>query len=168
MAGNCSICNQKKANYKCPKCLIGYCSLVCYKDPSHSHEPKELAAKGEPTAVESEIQETAKQETEHTESPKDDKAISSPKEKLFERIAQDPQIKSMLSCKSLQVHLAVIVKLLEDSLLTNEPMSENRREIANMRLCELRMGGASQNVLVEEFVQRILHVYNENDREDYN
>ena len=31
---NCS-CNNKEAQYKCPKCSIEYCSLKCFKDPKH-------------------------------------------------------------------------------------------------------------------------------------
>ncbi|KAK8794213.1 hypothetical protein JH06_1398 [Blastocystis sp. subtype 4] len=27
----CSICQQEKAKYKCPKCSSGYCSVQCYK-----------------------------------------------------------------------------------------------------------------------------------------
>lgn len=52
----------------------------------------------------------------------------------------------------------MVVKLLSDSLITKEPLAENRREIANMRLCELRMGGSEENELVEEFISRVLHL----------
>ena len=32
----CSVCQKKEGRYKCPKCLILYCSLECYK--GHSKE----------------------------------------------------------------------------------------------------------------------------------
>lgn len=154
--GQCSICTEKTANYKCPKCLIVYCSLACYKSPDHKHEVSETRNDISKDPV--------------TDSVTDSGLVTNsslaeldPKNKnyLFSKIAQDPQIKSLLACKALQVHLAVLVRLLEDSLLTNEPMAENRREIANMRLCELRKGGCNENSLIEEFVERLLQVQDE-------
>lgn len=155
--GQCSICSEKQANYKCPRCLIVYCSLPCYKSPNHVHEET-------PVKTENQIQtapQDIKDKNADSKDPSDSLNPPSAKEQLFAKIALDPQIKSLLSCKSLQVHLAVLVKLLEDSLLTNEPMAENRREIANMRLCELRKGGKEENSLIEEFVERILHLQDE-------
>lgn len=84
------------------------------------------------------------------------------KEDVFAQIANDPVIKSLLKYKSLQVHLGVLIKLAADSQFTNEPLAENRREIANMRLCELRMGGSEENELVEEFVERVLSLMEKN------
>lgn len=145
--GLCSICSINQANYKCPKCLIVYCSLPCYKSLQHVHDAEVTAKSKSPNP----------KTTEHLSQP----SLPISKDQLLAKIAQDAQIKSLLASKSLQVHLAVIVKLLEDSLLTNEPMAENRREIANMRLCELRMGGPDENLLVEEFVQRVLQLQQE-------
>jgi hypothetical protein len=31
----CQICQEKSAPYKCPKCQIKYCSLICYRDTLH-------------------------------------------------------------------------------------------------------------------------------------
>lgn len=146
--GLCSICSKNDANYKCPRCLIVYCSLPCYKSPQHTHD-SESPPKSEPSKPEA------------PEKPPLSPSGSDPKDHLLAKIAEDPQIKALLATKSLQVHLAVIVKLLEDSLLTNEPMAENRHEIANMRLCELRMGGPNENSVVEEFVQRVLQLQEE-------
>lgn len=167
--GQCSICEEKQANYKCPKCLIVYCSLLCYKSPKHDHTESQGAEEQttkdteNQTNVKNQVPEQAKiaEDTlkpEETKKGNDLQAPLTAKEQLFAKMAQDPQIKSLLSCKSLQVHLAVLIKLLEDSLLTNEPMAENRREIANMRLCELRKGGKEENSLIEEFVERILQL----------
>ena len=142
--GTCSVCAENPANYKCPQCLILYCSLPCYKNPKHVHGDQELVVKP--------------QVPQELPVPKEDSQESA-RENLFARIAGDTQIKALLATKLLQVHLAVVLKLLEDTLLTDEAMAENRREIANMRLCDLRMGGSCENILVEEFVVRILELY---------
>lgn len=133
------MCLKEQAKYRCPKCPVKYCSLVCFKSPSHSHDVVEDTA--------------ASQSSEKSGEPvKDDEPT------INQKIANDPVIQSLLKYKSLQVHIAVIIKLLTDSSITNEPLAENRREIANMRLCDLRMGGAEENELVEEFVSRVIEL----------
>ncbi|EEQ36231.1 hypothetical protein CLUG_00354 [Clavispora lusitaniae ATCC 42720] len=146
--GTCSICREAQAKYKCPKCSVEYCSLGCFKNPLHSHT--EIGVPD--TEVNSE--KIASSSHENDEAPK--------KEDVFAQIANDPVIKSLLKYKSLQVHLGVLIKLASDSQFTNEPLAENRREIANMRLCELRMGGSEENELVEEFVERVLSLMEKN------
>lgn len=143
----CSICHQSQAKYKCPKCSVEYCSLACFKNPTHDHLAIVVTSTASPTNSDSIIEGT-----------NDRPAESSTSSDIFDSIASDPVIKSLLGYKSLQVHLAVILKLLSDSKLTNEPLAENRREIANMRLCDLRTNGSQENTLVEEFVQRVLHL----------
>lgn len=140
--GTCSICKSAVAKYKCPKCAVEYCSLPCFKSPVHSHA---IAAAGlEPSEI------TVVHNTGVTQPPVDHGS------ELFRSIAADTVIQSLLGYKSLQVHLAVLLRILEDSRITNEPLAENRRDIANMRLCELRTHGKDENELVEEFVQRVL------------
>lgn len=134
------MCLKEQAKYRCPKCPVTYCSLTCFKSPSHSHE-----SQAEETRSEKPVVASAPAESPSTVS-------------INQKIAEDPVINQLLKYKSLQVHLAVIVKLLNDSSITNEPLAENRREIANMRLCDLRMGGAEENELVEEFVTRIIEL----------
>lgn len=34
----CEICSEEISKYKCPKCLIKYCSVACYK--THSSDPE--------------------------------------------------------------------------------------------------------------------------------
>lgn len=131
--GTCCICREILAKYKCPKCAVEYCLLACFKDTRHSHENIILPNSAPPPPP-----------------------VSPPTK--FDRIAADPVIQTLLSYKSLQVHLAVLARMLSDSAITNEPVAENRREIVNMRLCELRMGGTEENELVEEFVQRVLEL----------
>lgn len=139
--GKCAICAENDAKYKCPKCSIAYCSLPCFKNTKHDHlNVVTTEGASEPIA----------------KVPQAKSATSS--QLLFESVAEDPVIKSLLGYKSLQVHLAVVLRLLSDSRITNEPLAENRREIANLRLCDLRTNGVHENELVEEFVQRVLYL----------
>ena len=32
----CQVCQERSAPYKCPKCQIKYCSLLCYRDSFHA------------------------------------------------------------------------------------------------------------------------------------
>lgn len=142
----CAFCPEQ-SKYKCPQCKAPYCSLGCYKSASHTHDAETTAT---PTP------QTAQAEPGDNNGSAGQTQAQNP----FDAIIQDPEIKGLLSEKTLQVHLAVILRILQDLLITNEPMADNRREIANMRLCELRVGGLEENVLVEQFVQRVLELYN--------
>lgn len=143
--GICGICSENQAKYKCPKCIVEYCSLACFKSEKHSHDA---------------VPESAKPPS---PKPADTTAVSINEsqmpQSIFEKIAEDPIIRSLLQYKSLQIHLSILLKLLLDSLLTREPIYENRKEIVNMRLCDLRIGGPEENELVEEFVQRVLFLH---------
>ena len=67
----------------------------------------------------------------------------------------------MLKFKSLQFHLSVILKIINDASITGESVLENRKEIANLKLTNLRSGGyTEQNELVEDFVERVLFLLN--------
>lgn len=133
---DCTICKQQPAKYKCPTCSIDYCSLGCYKSKDHTHESQ------------------AKVVTEVTKTNSVNNSESSP----FERIMNDSQIQSMLKYKALQIHLNSIIQILKDVSLTNEYQASTRREIANMKLCNLRVGGVEENELVEDFIQRFLYL----------
>ncbi|GBL51561.1 hypothetical_protein [Candidozyma auris] len=141
--GVCTVCSEQNAKYRCSKCPVVYCSLSCFKSPTHTHEQIEEATKKEVT--------TQKKES-------DTENEQSKSKSLHQKIAEDPIIQQLLRYKSLQVHIAVLLKILNDSSITNEPLAENRREIANMRLCNLRMGGSEENELVEEFVSRVIEL----------
>lgn len=136
--GTCGICKEVEAKYKCPKCLIVYCSLACYKNEElHSHQNLDLKniTRSEPLPVE--------------------KNVNSIPNK-FDKILNDPQILSMLNMKSLQFHLLTLIKIMSDPSITNEPTMENRRDVAKLKLADLRKGGKEENELVEEFIERFL------------
>lgn len=135
----CGICHVNESKYKCPKCTVNYCSLPCFKDPKHTHD--EVIEKNIPDH---------KAETKLTEP-----------EGKFDKLLNDSQIQSMLKYKSLQFHLSVIMKIINDSTITGEPMLENRKEIANLKLTNLRSGGLEENELIEDFVDRVLFLLSE-------
>lgn len=150
VTGSCSVCEAAPAKYKCPTCSIAYCSLTCFKSEKHQHvtpqPPPALAPHRQ-----NEDHKTASENggAEETTNPPS----------VFQSIADDAVIRRLLSYKSLQVHLATLLNIMHDSSITNEAMAENRRELANLRLCDLRMGGAEQNELVEEFVSRVIELW---------
>lgn len=135
----CGICQVNESKYKCPKCTVNYCSLACFKDPNHTHD--EAIIKNIPDH---------KAEIKLTEP-----------EGKFDKLLNDSQIQSMLKYKSLQFHLSVIMKIINDSSITGEPMLENRKEIANLKLTNLRSGGLEENELIEDFVDRVLFLLSE-------
>lgn len=137
----CGICNVNESKYKCPKCNVNYCSIGCFKDPVHIHER---------------IDETDKADEENKEVLLTDESASK-----FDKLINDSQIQSMLKFKSLQFHLSVILKIINDASITGESVLENRKEIANLKLTNLRSGGLEQNELVEDFVERVLFLLNE-------
>lgn len=134
--GLCDICTAADAKYKCPACEVPYCLIKCYKSELHKHEEKPKVAP----------------------SPPPEKPPSQ-----FDLIANDKRVKKLLGENSLQVHLGILVKILTDSDVTNEPIAENRRDLANMRLCSLRKGGSEVNELVEEFCQLVVELLQSNE-----
>lgn len=158
--GICSICHHSQAKYKCPKCSVEYCSLACFKNPAHEHLAVAADSADIGTANTTTVNTIGNSPpTSDLQPSSAQNSVSAPDSaSLFHSVASDPVIKSLLGYKSLQVHLAVILRLLSESTLTNEPLAENRREIANLRLCDLRTNGPQENALVEEFVQRVLYL----------
>lgn len=135
------MCESAPAKYKCPTCSIPYCSLTCFKSEKHQHVTTPHPPRDDELPSE-------------TGNAVDTQSAPS----LFQSIADDAVIRQLLSYKSLQVHLATLLNIMHDSSITNEAMAENRRELANLRLCDLRMGGAEKNELVEEFVSRVIEL----------
>ncbi|KGR09621.1 hypothetical protein MG3_03542 [Candida albicans P78048] len=148
MAVLCGICQVEQSKYKCPKCSIAYCSLTCYKSESHTHDNL-------PTVTDTTSQPPQQQQqttTTTTTTPGDDR---------FSKLLQDDQIKYLLNQPSLQFHLLSIIKILIDPTFTPKNSNiEQKLDIANLKLNDLRIGGIEQNELVEEFVQRCLELMN--------
>ncbi|KAI5791731.1 hypothetical protein DFH27DRAFT_602949 [Peziza echinospora] len=47
----CALCKTTQSRYKCPSCLIPYCSLICYKPHKLTHEGSTTATTSKPTAA---------------------------------------------------------------------------------------------------------------------
>ncbi|GAV63846.1 zf-HIT domain-containing protein [Cephalotus follicularis] len=45
----CQVCNEAPSKYKCPSCLVPYCSLVCYKKHKEIPCAKPVSPKQKPT-----------------------------------------------------------------------------------------------------------------------
>ncbi|EEQ45209.1 conserved hypothetical protein [Candida albicans WO-1] len=145
MAVLCGICQVEQSKYKCPKCSIAYCSLTCYKSEIHTHDYL-------PTVTDTTSQPPQQQQQTTTTTPGDDR---------FSKLLQDDQIKYLLNQPSLQFHLLSIIKILIDPTFTPKNSNiEQKLDIANLKLNDLRIGGIEQNELVEEFVQRCLELMN--------
>ncbi len=150
----CKICNLVQAKYKCPKCSIQYCSSVCYKSASHALIDE---------AYDNNHNSTRDHDEPKVASPTKPEKLVDSKQRLYEVIAEDEQIKSLLKLKALQFHLSTIIQILGDERLTNDPTMEGRCDIAKKKLCNLRSGGFEENELVEEFVHRVLYLMSKPD-----
>ncbi|KAK9483796.1 hypothetical protein V1527DRAFT_412576, partial [Lipomyces starkeyi] len=141
--GTCQICRSAKAQYKCPKCLLKYCSLKCYKDESHTHEQSDVSKKpeGENTAESSYYQSGS---------------AANPREEQYASLMNDQVIHGMLRSPTLQHHLVSIHEILSDPAQSGEHTAEGRHDVALKKFRELRAGGIEDNIEVEEFVGRVL------------
>ncbi|XP_038684658.1 uncharacterized protein LOC119984667 isoform X2 [Tripterygium wilfordii] len=48
----CLVCNEAQSRYKCPSCLVPYCSLVCFKKHKETPCSKPKSAEEQPTSIE--------------------------------------------------------------------------------------------------------------------
>lgn len=150
----CGICDENEAKYRCPKCNVHYCSLGCFKGPKHVHTESEKLVQNNAIKTDANPEKSSTTNNE-----------SSLNVDLYARIVSDAQILSMLKFKSLQFHLSVILKILDDPQVSREQTSAGRREVANAKLTQLREGGSEENELVEDFVARVLELMNKKEEE---
>nr|XP_023886507.1 zinc finger HIT domain-containing protein 3 isoform X3 [Quercus suber] len=47
----CEVCNEALSKYKCPSCLVPYCSLVCFKKHKEIPCAKPVSSEEKPTPV---------------------------------------------------------------------------------------------------------------------
>lgn len=133
----CGICGDP-SKYKCPQCALPYCLVKCFKHEKHEHvaEPPAPATKNSITPAHHPIEAS----------------------QAYAHWLHDPVLAHLLSYKSLHVHLLTIAKIISDPSVTNEHNLADRLDLANSKLCALRPGGLEQNLLVEEFVLRVLEL----------
>lgn len=167
----CLICAEALLKYKCPTCSIPYCLVSCYKDPRHVHSDREGDKEFDHKEVdykegdkEFDYKEGGSHSGDKEDGSHSDKEGDSHRDELptptpaspWERIARDPIIQQMLSAPSLQLHLHVVTQILVNASLSNATNSLDRKQVAKLKLCDLRAGGIEQNAQVEEFAQRVL------------
>ncbi|WLF80133.1 HIT domain protein [Lodderomyces elongisporus] len=73
----------------------------------------------------------------------------------FDKILADEQIKNLLKEPVLQFHLVTILSIIQEGFIRNLN-HEQKLEVMNLKLTDLRAGGVEENEIVEEFVQRVL------------
>lgn len=135
--GQCRVCNGAEAKYKCPTCSLVYCSLICFKDVRHSHDE---VSKAPPTIAE----EKKNDKDEHKQQHED----------KYTTLFKNERLQYLLKFKALQIHLYSIFQILNDARLTQD----NKMDLANEKLNSLRIAGAQENELVEEFCGVVIDI----------
>lgn len=135
----CSFC-ENQSKYKCPKCLSHYCSISCFKSNEHK-QLDELKA----SHVEVPVPKVVLPQITETES-------KIPIDLKYQKVLENETVQRFLSEPALKHHLNDIVKLM-NKLLAND------QDLVNIKINELRKGGIHENVLVEEFIQTFLDIY---------
>jgi zinc finger HIT domain-containing protein 3 len=134
----CKVCQERVAKYKCPRCIIEYCGIDCFKEHKETCQPVEQVQSKDKIVA--------------------DQQIESSEQRTFDRILQDEQIKYYLRFDSLKYHLTGVYKLFTDPALSAEQTREGRKAVALKKLRNLRAGGTEENQLVEEFVVRVIEL----------
>ncbi|ODV74853.1 Hit1p CYBJADRAFT_63487 [Cyberlindnera jadinii NRRL Y-1542] len=135
--GTCGICIDNDAKYKCPKCDVVYCSLKCFKDPKHVHSNDNET--GTLSATVADATQPIEPVVGTTE---------------YQSVFQDERIRYLLKFEALRIHLYSIYKILKDEKLTRE----KKLDQANEKLNSLRIAGAQENELVEEFCELVVQL----------
>lgn len=159
----CQICLTNDSKYKCPTCLIHYCTLVCYKSDKHVHEEKSTQIE-RPQTEKPQIETVSGLQIENVKQDEgsNTNTNTNTKEQLFERIIEDDIIKQYLSQDSLRFHLSVLMKILNnDGGIVEAKAVNDTKLVVDLKLLNLRLGGLEENVLVEEFAQRVLELVNQ-------
>lgn len=154
----CQICKLVESKYKCPKCKLPYCSLPCYKSDTHqkqhqSHTDSNDATKKD--SLQTETNTSIKQDTSKLLPTTDIESESKTPLSKFDKILADEQIKNLLKEPVLQFHLVTILSIIQEGFIRNLN-HEQKLEVMNLKLTDLRAGGVEENEIVEEFVQRVL------------
>lgn len=127
------ICNLEESNYKCPKCGVLYCSLVCYKNEAkHVHNVETLVTK---------------------QSPKKTNSIKTLNNDKFRKVYEEsPQLKELLRYNTVKFHLNKVYKIITAGN-NGDLNTESKKQLASDYLNTLRYGGIHYNEAIEEFCQ---------------
>lgn len=147
----CGICLESESKYKCPKCTIAYCSLLCYK--SEIHKAKDEKIDNSKEAFTTESGDTTKT---IDSSVIDNSEIKLPP--IIQLLINNQKFKQYMQSPTLQIHLKTILSILQEVSLTNEYTSEGRKEVAVKF-----MGDLSNNEEVDDFFEWLFKFITENE-----
>ncbi|KAJ3273837.1 hypothetical protein HDV01_003815 [Terramyces sp. JEL0728] len=119
--GNCEICKTAEHKYKCPKCQVQYCSVICFQ-----RHKKETDDNGEAICREKVIIPPPPPPIAEPERTFDEDAL---KKEQLEAIESSPELKKMLKDSILQIYLQSLDSSLEpesvfDKLQGNQKFDE--------------------------------------------
>lgn len=142
----CGICHVNTAKYKCPKCSVKYCSLICYKDEERHRDPQETS-----------------ETNSGTEGEEEKRAQSSKEETSLDLT---PELKDLLRYNTVKFHLAKVYRILNTNIGDTSDASFNmstemKKQLAIDYLNTLRYGGIHYNEAIEEFCQHSLKLVTE-------
>ncbi|KAI3402755.2 hypothetical protein KGF56_004429 [Candida oxycetoniae] len=144
------VTQMEQSKYKCPKCKLPYCSLACYKSHSDKHN-EEIANDNSGSGASSSNKNNNK-----NISLIDKQDFPSTGSK-FDKFLEDEKIRYLLKQPVLQFQLLSIITILQEGFIKNLNR-EQKLEVMNLKLSDLRIGGIEENELVEEFVERVLQL----------
>ncbi|XP_046355985.2 zinc finger HIT domain-containing protein 3-like [Haliotis rufescens] len=122
MQAQCEVCTEGAAKYKCPQCVLKYCSVQCYKQHKETCVTKDASRKdsGSETLEKERIQEQ-KEEGELS-----DVELETTEDKverhLLEKLEESGELKTLLQNPHLRVMMSALVgadnpgKLMEDAM----------------------------------------------------
>lgn len=168
----CGICNEKEAKYKCPKCSVSYCSLVCFKSEKHKEMDTTIIEKmdkvddnNDNKRIDNNNSNNSNNDNNQLEENDEvsrknlieESTVEEIDDPMFKLLLKEPQFQEYISSPVLQFHILTIFEILDNVSLTNEYSKEGRIQIASRKLNNLRNDGVEANVYVEEFINWLLN-----------
>ncbi|KAH3680978.1 hypothetical protein WICPIJ_008028 [Wickerhamomyces pijperi] len=133
----CGICETNESKYKCSKCLVPYCSLVCYKSSDHKHD--ETTSQSNDKNHQQSISPVIKPNL-TTENDDQSKGLN----ETYRAILADEKFQYYLNHPIVQRELVKINQIIQSDRSHDFHKS-------NEYLLNLRKFGKNENVLIEEF-----------------
>ncbi|XP_071093256.1 zinc finger HIT domain-containing protein 3-like [Haliotis cracherodii] len=124
MQARCEVCTEGAAKYKCPQCVLKYCSVQCYKQHKETCVTKDASRKdsGSETLEKERIQEQ-KEEGELS-----DVELETTEDKverhLLEKLEESGELKTLLQNPHLRVMMSALVGADNPGKLMEEAMKE--------------------------------------------
>lgn len=151
----CGICQINEFKYKCPRCGLKYCSLVCYKnEEKHIHKEKDESAKTGEHPSETKI-----------EKSKVNSETVLPTPELNTLYRDTPELQELLKYNTVKFHLSKVYRILSTDIGDSSEGStnlntESKKQLAIDYLNTLLYGGIHYNEAIEEFCEICLQKLN--------